>query len=167
MAAVAMRPRAPLLHLRRPHALHRASPIRSRHCSLLSSPNPSRLGGFKSPVHTTARRRRRRRAVGEEEEENGGTQGSAARREAGAAREEEPDPRKPSTPATPCFLDFLFTAPPLCFPYQCRLPRHHVAHLFTDAFTAGSPWPIGEHRVPLSSVAPSRQAMDACRPCVS
>jgi hypothetical protein len=81
-------------------------------------------------------------------------------------REEEPDLWESSTPATPCFLEFLFTASSLRFPYQRRrLPRHRVTHLFTDAFTAVSPWTSGEHRVPLPSVAPGLRAMDGRRPC--
>jgi hypothetical protein len=76
MATVAMRLRAPPLRLRRPRAPHRASPIRSRHRSPQSSPNPSRLGGF-NPLSTHLQ------AGGEgeggDEEENGGALWSARR----------------------------------------------------------------------------------------
>jgi hypothetical protein len=163
MAAAATRPaairRIPAVHI--PPALPAA--IRSRHRDPQGSPNPSRLGGF-NPLPTYPQ------AGGEgeggEKEENRGARSSTTRRKAGAARE-EPDPRKPSTPATPCFLGFPFIASSICFPYQRRrLPRHRVTHLFTDAFTTGSPWTIGDHRVPLFSVVPGRRAMDVRRPCV-
>jgi hypothetical protein len=113
--------------------------IRSRRRDPHGSPNPSRLGGF-NPLPTYPQ------AGGEgeggEEEENGGARSSTTRREAGAAREEEPDPREPSTPATPCFLGFLFTASSTCFPYQrCLLPRHRAAHPFTDTCTSASGHP--------------------------
>jgi hypothetical protein len=94
---------------------------------------------------------------GGEEEENGGARSSTTRREAGAAREEDPDPREPSTPATPCFLGFPFTASSICFPYQRRLlPRHRAAHLFTDACASASGHP-GEDAVssPLWTPRPS------------
>jgi hypothetical protein len=128
--------------------------IRSRRRDPHGSPNPSRLGGF-NPLPTYPQ------AGGEgeggEEEENGGARSSTTRREAGAAREEEPDPREPSTPATPCFLGFPFTASSICFPYQRRLlPRHRAAHPFTDACTSASGHP-GEDAVssPLWMLRPS------------
>jgi hypothetical protein len=150
MAAVATRPAA----IRRIPAIH-ISPalpaaIRSRHRDPQGSPNPSRLEGFN---HLPTYPKAGGEGEGGEKEENGGARSSSTRREAGAAREEEPDPREPSTPATPCFLGFPFIASSICFPYQRRrLPRHRVAHLFTDTFTTGSPWTIGEHRVPLFPV---------------
>jgi hypothetical protein len=148
MAAVATCPaairRIPAVHI--PPALPAA--IRSSHRDPQGSPNHSRLEGF-NPLPTYLQ------AGGEgeggEKEENGGARSSTARREAGAAREEEPDLREPSTPATPCFLGFPFIASSLCFPYQRRrLPRHRVAHLFTDAFTTRSPWTIVSTAFPFS-----------------
>jgi hypothetical protein len=100
------------------------------------SPNPSRLGEF-NPLPTYPQARGE--GEGGEKEDNGGARSSTTRREAGAAREEEPDPREPSTPATPIFLGFPFIASSICFPYQHhRLPRHRVAHPFTDACTSAS-----------------------------
>jgi hypothetical protein len=133
---------------------HPAHPCRPR--TPHGSPNPSHLGGF-NPLPTYPQ------AGGEgeggEEEENGGARSSTTRREARAAREEEPDSREPSTPATPCFLSFLFTAPSTCFPYQRRLlPRHRAAYPFTDACASASGHP-GEDAVfsPLWRPRPSRR----------
>jgi hypothetical protein len=118
---------------RTPHATRRYKKPPSRP---QGSPNPSRLRGF-NPLPTYPQ------AGGEgeggEKEENGGARSSTTRREAGVAREEEPDPREPSTPVTPCFLGFPFIASSICFHYQRhRLPRHRVAHPFTDACTSAS-----------------------------
>jgi hypothetical protein len=103
---------------------------------------------------------------GGEEEENGGARSSTTRREAGAAREEDPDPREPSTPATPCFLGFPFTASSICFPYQRRLlPRHRAAHPFTDACASASGHP-GEDAVssPLWTPQPSSRGRTPAAP---
>jgi hypothetical protein len=140
-------PRGHPVHPCRPRTPRATAAIRSRHRDPNGSPNPSHLGRF-NPLPTYPQAGGE--GEGEEKEEDGGARSNTTRREAGAARKEEPEPRKPSTPATPCFLDFLFITSSICFPYQRhRLPRHCVAHLFTDAFTTGSPWTIGEHRDPL------------------
>jgi hypothetical protein len=157
-------PRSHPAHPCRPHIPRATCRYKKPPPRPLGSPNPSRLEGF-NPLPTYPQAGGE--GEGREKEENGGARSSTTRREAGAAREEEPDPREPSTPATPCFLGFPFIASSICFPNQRRrLPRHRVAHLFTDAFTTGSPSTIGEHRVPLFSVVPGRRAMDVRRPCV-
>jgi hypothetical protein len=141
-------PRGHPAHPCRPRTPRATAAIRCRRRDPHGSPNPSRLGGI-HPLPTYPQEG--------EEEEDGGARSSTTRREVGAAREEEPDPREPSTPATPCFLGFLFTAPSTCFPYQCRLlPRHRAAHPFTDACASASGHP-GEDAVssPLWTPRPS------------
>jgi hypothetical protein len=132
-------PRGLPAHPCRPRTPRATAAIRSRRRDPHGSPNPSRLGGF-NPLPTYPQTGGE--GEGGEKEENGGARSSTTRREAGAAREEEPDPREPSTPATPCLLGFPFTASSLCFPYQRRLlPRHRAAHPFTDACASASGHP--------------------------
>jgi hypothetical protein len=152
-------PRDHPAHPCRPRTPRATAAIRSRRRDPHGSPNPSRLGGSNLlPTYPQAGGE----GEGEEKEEDGGTRSSTTRRQAGAARE-EPDPREPSTPATPCFLGFPFTASSICFHYQRRLlPRHRAAHPFTDAYASASghpgedavssplwtPWPSSRGRTP-------------------
>jgi hypothetical protein len=127
--------RVPPLHLGRPRAPRRASPIRSRHCRLQGLPTLA-TSGDSSPVHTTTRRRRRR---GRGEEERRPPEEAPPAAKPGAFREEEPDPRKPSTPVTPCFLVFL-----------CSEPVVTVSRISSlTPSPPGPPWKIGEHHTPL------------------
>jgi hypothetical protein len=104
------------------------------------------LAASGDPVPCPPTRSRRRRRRGRE---------GGARRRPEQRHPPRSHPRGGAGPAgathacDPCFLSFLFVASTVCFPYQRRLlPRHRVAHPFADAFTTGSPWTIGEHRVP-------------------
>jgi hypothetical protein len=137
--------------------------IRSRRRNPQGSPNPSHLGGFNPlPTHPQAggeggRRRRRRMEAPE-------AALPTAKPEPPAGRSQTRGSQARLRPL--CFLSFPFPVSSLCFPYlRRRLPRHRVAHLFTDAFTTRSRWTIGEHRVPLLSVVPGRRDMNARRPC--
>jgi hypothetical protein len=103
--AQARRSWPPSRHAPRPSSTSRPSTypalpaaIRRHRRDPLSSPNPSRLRGTRSPVHTPARRRRRR--SGGEKEELDAARGNAVRREDWSRPWEEPAPLSSSAPAS-------------------------------------------------------------------
>jgi hypothetical protein len=97
------------------------------------------LWGNQSPIHTPASEEKEK--GGKEDEESGCARRNVARR-AGAACEEEPDPRKPSTPMTPYFLDFHFTAPSLSAS-PTSVAAFLVTAQHTSSPTPSPPGPLG------------------------